>query len=370
MSIELPVMLSELKRFESLIASLNKRAKKLGVDPVKVSYGEKKLEVHFVNSVKYAIEYVPVVIDKPAIKLEGWVLLGALERIENDVILIGLKEHYRNVPSVRCDHCNIKHPRVKQFVVSKNGEEKVVGHSCLKDFLGFEIDLGPTTVWNFLAALDNLNGFEEEDSFSVGFDDQYVPSKIVGLASYFTKKYGYVRSSEEFSTKDYVLANYNDPLGEENGEDIIAEFNKYSESDDSEFAKNLRVLVSVDSIKSKFVGFLCFVPEYINRAKAKEVWKKEQSEKQESEFVGVVGERSEFELVVTKEFSFDGFYGTGYLFIMEDENNNVVVWKSNTKKLSSGDKVVLVARVKDQKDVPKYGKQTFITRPTIKEVIS
>ena len=82
--------------------------------------------------------------------------------------------------------------------------------------------------------------------------------------------------------------------------------------------------------------------------------------------VGNVGERRDFDLTAERVHSFDGQFGTTYITIFRDADNNVIVYKGSVE-FQRGDKVRGKATVKahDRRDgVP----QTVIARPKFEEV--
>ena len=82
--------------------------------------------------------------------------------------------------------------------------------------------------------------------------------------------------------------------------------------------------------------------------------------------VGNVGERRDFDLTAERVHSFDGQFGTTYITIFRDADNNVIVYKGNLA-FGRGEKVRGKATIKahDRRDgVP----QTIIARPKFEEI--
>ena len=103
----------------------------------------------------------------------------------------------------------------------------------------------------------------------------------------------------------------------------------------------------------------------VERAEALEI--KKAAEAEASDWVGVVGDRIEFDLTVQHVATFDGHYGTVYFNICKDADDNVVVYKgSNGWEKSTN--VKCVAKIKEHSEREGV-KQTIIQRPTVKEVI-
>ena len=91
------------------------------------------------------------------------------------------------------------------------------------------------------------------------------------------------------------------------------------------------------------------------------------------EFLGVVGEKITLTLTIKKVIFWDSNFGTQYLYILEDANQNVVIYKGNSnvfyidesgeyRKL--GSTVTVIATVKEH-GVRNEVKQTVIQRPKL-----
>lgn len=82
-----------------------------------------------------------------------------------------------------------------------------------------------------------------------------------------------------------------------------------------------------------------------------------------SKHVGTVGERREFDLTVERTFSFDGHFGTTYINICRDADQNVIVYKGSNA-FEHGAQLRVKATIKAH-DLRDEVAQTLISRPTI-----
>lgn len=80
-----------------------------------------------------------------------------------------------------------------------------------------------------------------------------------------------------------------------------------------------------------------------------------------SEYIGEIGDRSDFTLTVKKAISLYGAYGASTMHIMEDKDGNVFVWTTSAKDLEQGVTYVLKGTIKDHKEY-RGVKQTVLTR--------
>lgn len=88
-----------------------------------------------------------------------------------------------------------------------------------------------------------------------------------------------------------------------------------------------------------------------------------------SEYVGEIGTRQDFELKCNFITSFVGYYGTNWLFIFEDKDENTFKYLgSSCLEVEQGQTCVLTGTIKAH-DEYKGEKQTVINRPKLKEVL-
>lgn len=96
------------------------------------------------------------------------------------------------------------------------------------------------------------------------------------------------------------------------------------------------------------------------RAKAREDALK--ADQDSSGWVGTIGERADFNLIIRMVFEMEGIYGYSYLHVMNDDDGNVVIYKGTKALGASGVRVMVKATVKDH-DIRDGVKQTKIARP-------
>lgn len=82
-------------------------------------------------------------------------------------------------------------------------------------------------------------------------------------------------------------------------------------------------------------------------------------------FVGTVGEKTTITLKVVHIVELDGSFGTVYINICEDANNNTIIYKGNAKGFpEKGETATITATVKEH-GVRNGVKQTVIQRPKL-----
>lgn len=105
--------------------------------------------------------------------------------------------------------------------------------------------------------------------------------------------------------------------------------------------------------------------EIPNRAEAREKRRRERAERDtESDFIGTVGERDDYEAVVEFTKMIDGRYGTTVLVKMRDDDGNILATFSSSEwvwSVEEGDRVEIRGTVKEHTTY-RGAKQTMLTR--------
>ena len=86
-----------------------------------------------------------------------------------------------------------------------------------------------------------------------------------------------------------------------------------------------------------------------------------------SDHLGIVGQKIQSTVLVTKDIPLEGAWGTTHLYIMKDEDGNIIKWFSSRSVLTEGYKYEIDARVKAH-DEYNGTKGTVITRAKAQEI--
>ena len=96
---------------------------------------------------------------------------------------------------------------------------------------------------------------------------------------------------------------------------------------------------------------------------------KKKKEAEESEHFGNIGQRGELFLRCDKSLAFDGYYGMTYINICKTRQGHTVIYRGS-KRWEEGKYYKVAATIKSHDVYEKTGvKQTYIARPTVKDVI-
>jgi hypothetical protein len=328
-------------------------------------------------------------------KHNGWTFLATLDWDENAGLIVRTAPGVHSVDreAVRegvCDHCKKIRTRRETFLVKneETGEEKQIGRSCIKDFLGWDT----TVAWPTSPADDD----EEKEFYGMGGGDRDVSTEtVLAYAWACVKAFGFVRSQDYHATptvqlvrnalspsrakRDREFADKMAPLaGEAKGK--AAEIRAFILSDDfsgtSEYVTNLKAIAGAKMVSSRNFGILVSAPQAWARFNEQTLIRK-QREGKPSEWIGtapdkaagVKGSRITFTGIVESIRYIDSVYGSTTLYQVRAEDSGVVVkWFASSHALGedTGVRVTLRGTVKAH-DEYKGTKATVLTRCTLVE---
>ena len=341
------------------------------------------------------VQVMDISLDITNMELGHWNVIGVKERVNEKAIFYGeIPEKYHNDDFI-CEHCNNHRKRNKVIILKhkETGEEKQVGNTCLKDFVGVEVS-------RFNSLLNELQAIVIQKLYIKDNLPQqaylYDVKRVLHIAYKVMQKYGYVKKWD-FSkgdvpfnyrtTKSRVIEIYNKCEIAKEDENFLLEdldtntikkcVDTYKDfvkkNGESNFTENVLNLLSTPYVSYKFLSYIVFVPSfYINACKF-EVRKQKEQEKQNqerksinNEYLANIGDKVSFEGTLERVNGFEGTYGYTYVYNFKTTDNHVVVWFS-TKNIqkNEGDKVSVSGTVKKLNDYNGI-KQTVITRCKVK----
>lgn len=287
------------------------------------------------------------------------------------------------------------------FVEHENGELRQVGRACLHDYTG--IDPATAALWAEVRDIigDGMDRMAGEWSSCI-YEEMFPVTAILAHAYDAIKEYGYRKSDEPSSTRDevtkHVLSQAN-PSAEalENAEKIntwlvnldqvareqdaarSAAWAKAEETEDEkdwaayralpdtvrDLERNCISLALSGLSKVKHFGRLAYMPvayeKYLERKARDEKRAAARLAETVSEHVGTIGQRITLTAATAKLLtSWEGAYGTTYLYKFTDEQGNVYIWYAS-RGIETHDGMTLKATIKDHNERDGI-KQTVITR--------
>lgn len=315
-------------------------------------------------------EWLTLTVEGETPKFAGWEFIGSLSPVpmdsgptENEVRATpgnSIPAEYRSRVG-ECDHCGTVRRRTETFVVRhENGDHRMVGRSCIKDFLG-HTDPHKLAAWaELLSTLNRLAADAHDDEWG-GFGGGHVED-IWDLETFLAVTSAHIRvdgwlsrtaARERYgdwnsaATADGVLNHLTPPRGNATARrdwEKFAEERKPTEADEArgeaaaawaaglnangeelpDYLYNVNLIARSGLVRRKSAGIAASIIAAYDR----EVEKRARSEaKGPSVHVGEVGKRTTLTLTLHKVITCEGgMYGPSYLHIMSDENGNDIKW--------------------------------------------
>ena len=302
------------------------------------------------------------------IRANGWTVRAKVEHGDkgNIVTAFGrypVKPEWYTAPP-HCDHCQTNRFRsVTFFVEHEDGSVRHVGRTCLKDYTG--ISPATAAMWA-----------EVQDIADRGVDctrdewEEYRPTpmhevlSILAHAADVVREFGYRKSDEPNSTRERVTIRV--LSGEQPSEAGLAEAREVIDwltamdpDAASDLERNCITLALSGYAKRSHIGMLAYMP--VDHRRRIERQAQQEAAVALSEYVGEVGQRITLKAAtVALLASWDGYYGTTWLYKFVDERGNVFIWRSS-RPFTAEDGATIRATVKEH-SVRDGVKQIVVTR--------
>lgn len=336
------------------------------------------------------LELTAVTIRAETPRLAGWAFVGALQHAEGAVILRAapsetIPARYRTASPDHCDHCQKLRRRKDTYIIQhcETGEYKQVGKSCLRDFLGHA---NPHRVAAHLTSLIDLD--QEICEASTGYaSDDYLPTLTAYLAQAAAciDADGWVsraRSREMADLGTFVEATadwaWHHFVGcsdrtcrdrhlhpsEQNHQEAkaAAEWAGALQPSSSDYLWNVLQVAEIGYVDARTAGIAASIITAYRREQRRAAKAVAQGT---SEHFGKIKERSVWTLTLTYRTSWQGPYGTTYLYRFRDQDGNVAVWfATRSQDLDCHKTYGVKGTIKDH-SVRDGVKQTVLTRCSV-----
>jgi hypothetical protein len=377
MTTDIRMPASREPEFAALIKKINKRAKRLGLDPISTSVTGRETEQKVIGyrsprldeaalmggeqagrvAVYADVEFVTYHIDGDAPVLEGdWRLQAVLtnEGIVRPVPGSGdVPVSFRDRAG-DCDHCNKRRHRSETFIVKNaDGDFAMVGRNCLVDFLG-ALKYNPKTLASYFEfMLDSLGGFGDEWDADRDYCGQrgvqtINVEEVVNITAAILQRKGWVSKSASEAkglpptsyytsmiiwpprpVKGQLPKEYHEAreildecreTGIEIGERALEWAREQNETGD--YMTNLRTVANLEETEARNFGLVVSLAAMY----LKHTERLEEAASKKSEWVGTVKKREEFTLTLVKVRFLESFYGTTTLCCFEDDERRQYKW--------------------------------------------
>ena len=303
------------------------------------------LEKDFIND-KFVVN-----VENEIIRINGWEVVAKIEKTSTGNIVFPLSD--TNIPlkywttPIECDHC--KQNRIRKYGVllynNENNLFKMVGFSCLGDFIGSDIS-------SYLERIKILTTLNEEIEEMESIYIRLTQKNSLDLFNYLLcvvdeiNEVGWVKADcLEEGTANKALYRYRDISSKKNvlfldlfnatlkseAEKTILFFRSLKIEDFEEsFVKNMITIFSSDSFISKNKGIVAYAPilmKNIINQKAK----KESEKIHKDEFFGEIGSKTTSTLLLTKKIYLIESRFPVYLLLFQDSEGRMISSFTNGK---------------------------------------
>jgi hypothetical protein len=383
------ILASNKSLVEDQIAKLNRRAIKLNLEQITVTFGKayldcRELIIQDPNDLDALPQYVkkevlslPVEITGPLdVSFDGWQFIATLQHLptgENIIRSIAnsdIPKEYRSAKS-NCQHCNCNRYRKDTYLVRHTtGAVMQVGSTCIKSFLGGNSPDDILNRANFIAELltfvSGCNG-----SFDGSGEPQYHINTFLAHTNSCIRDYGWLSKSKASieggtPTSIYVASSLESPRSYSKISDVdntVAKTVAYwaenlsdDSCDKSDYLYNIRAIARSGMVERRTFGFAASMIAAYNKALS------DMDQTKNSNHIGTIKSRITLNLTLKRQFSYSGSYGTSTKFIFADDNGNVLTWStSSSKNLEDGKTYCIKGTIKKHGEY-KGTKQTELSR--------
>ena len=282
----------------------------------------------------------------------------------------------RNPESGQCDHCNTNRRRNKSMLVTKDFLDfKVVGSTCVKDFLGHKSPNSLIDVFSFEMSIREMS--EEEPAIGGNPEMALYPSPLIlQLSAMFVRMFGYVKTRNDdyatstasnihmwlhpYTNEERKFARDNVPtqddidVGKHTAEWILRQDNSM------DYFDSLQKCVNAGAISHKRVGILASGVSGYQRAVARAM---DNATPKANEHLGEIGKRlKDITATVKMVRVVDGYYGeTTIITLLTPEGNTLVWFASGSHDVEQGECWVFDGTVKKH-DTFNNTNQTVVNR--------
>lgn len=361
---------NRLLQLRAGVATLNKRATKLGLQPVKlVVIGEPRSIVYtevlpaeyqepyavIPKTIERHVLVVDVRFDGEAPRVGGFTFVARLDHQEGGNLVLrapGVEtdlDGWRLTGS-RCQHCGLDRKRSATFLLqNEQGALIQVGKSCLEDYTG-STNIA-SAVELFKCWQEILVGMDEGGEYGFGgsWQPDVTPVEYVAAAVSSIRRRGFHKSGTENSTRsecDFLTGPCPQDKGRRGDKEMVEAWKKGQPSDaqreeaavilawtvaskdSTDYMHNARIAAAARVLIARTEGLLASLPVAYDKAQGIE--RERLTRPAAGPHVGAIGERLTTQVTVRLHRGYENDFGRGVMILMFDENNSAI------KTFSSG----------------------------------
>jgi hypothetical protein len=265
--------------------------------------------------------------------------------------------------TLRCEHCGTNHRRVRCAVLvdNKTNAHKMIGMTCLKDFIGYDVE----QFYNYFKEIEQIlleNTDAEIDEREFGKYKTCIDTReFLAYCIYIIRRNGYAKTVKEDALYNMKHDTKIDEIAYTEADKVIKFFANY-ETDDI-FENDVRLFVTNKKPVTGANGFVAYAYVLYNKIIEKARIKAEDEARKEiATFVGNIGDKVEITGTLKRAGHYETQFGTVTIFKVIDKNNNVYVWKTATYVNINTDEIVTIKGTIKEQNEYKGEKQNVLTR--------
>lgn len=349
------------------VEKANRRAERAGIEE-RITYEVREYTIEETDQfgMRVVVDRVDFTLNQPEIKHDGWTFVGVMTWDEEAGLITRVapgQKLLREPQNRLCEVCNQERSRTDTYIVQKDGEEKQVGSSCLKRFMGIK----PSGLWMLDADILSKEEFDGEREVSYKADNRRDSREILALALELSEEKGFVSAAmaregkAPLSTADRVrsviTANSRAMTDEERREIIAKSKSRMNEAEevlevartmegDSDYVSNLKKLASAETVDGRNLSLLVSA---ISAKKRKDREAQAKVFAKKSKHVGTIGEKVEPQTVAVESISYSTSYYGGYseqttqiVTFKDADGNQLKAFYSGGKRLKKGENIQIV----------------------------
>lgn len=381
---------------------LNKKAARLGLEPLTLKILGRKEEKQPDGDMRVTHQ---VKIEGKSPIIGGYEFIANIEHTDvGNIINISPNSSIKNLPEefrkagATCDHCHTKRDRNNTFVLkdTKTGELKRVGRNCLKNFMP---DVDPKNILAYASILEKalnigVGGEDMDDGGGMGGggSSKYYDANsflvYICIAYYMTGKYiskSKARENNDTSTADLAMNlrfSKDKDIQDEirslwpKAEELAKKIEEWKDTKDwdaladqkpemANYFQNMKIISRSQAIQYKNAGYhASLLAVYLRDQADAERVAAQKTQATNKTYIGKIGEKITFDGVIKITKPFQSQFGTGQMYVFNDDNGNEIVYFSSRDIGGEvGEKVKVQATVKNHQ-ISKYNQQpqTIVTR--------
>jgi hypothetical protein len=370
------------------IEKFNNKALKLNKKTLEVSYSESYVDATDEDNIKELIDVT--IVQQEDLIIENYKIIAKIDHtypvknfVKPFVDITAEQESKWQLVDSYCGHCNTHRRRNVTFMLQhiETLEYIQVGNSCLKNFIGHDIE-EKLKYFDLLEELQlDIFNFNKE-ARKISF---FKMEEVLGIVQSEIKKNGYKSSRAKYeyeidkTTADDVRWIINDRYSNideskrclprvtdeqrEEFKNVIQYIQDYDLSNEREgiqdFYNSLKNVLKYDYCKITDVGLLATLFVVYDKLKAKE---RMEQQKGVSQYVGAEGDKIEVSVTLEAIFGYETQYGYMHINLFRDADGNIYKWCSkNVLELTKEEFKTIKATIKGHEEY-KNQRQTILTR--------